>query len=857
MLTLSGCRVDLDRGDVVHADGRRESLTTMERRALAWLVARPGEEISHDTLLAEVWGYAQGVQSRAPYFTLRRVRAKIERDPEAPEHLLTVHGTGYRFVGESAAPRAAAVAARADAPAPARVAAPAALVGRDALIEKVQASLSTSGWVGLYGPPGVGATAVARAVAAAWSSDAWWCDAAAAGDDAAALARLVATTLGRRPDPADTGDPAAAVAEMLGGRRDPLLVLDAVGGAVTLVRAWLAAAPMLRVVSTHRQRPPADLPLRVTPLADDAGAALLRRAAAPDEIEVSEDDLRALSRRLDGLPLALCVVGPRLRLVAPARMLQRAVGPERLAAALDDAIRALGDDTDARAALAACVAFPAGADLDRLVAVSGLDEGRAIDALQGLCDRSLVQVRTGVGDEPLFELLSSVRAAALRTLGSGPETAEVFARQPAVAAAWGARMRRRRDDGDPDAHAALVRDAENLRRAAEYPPAEVAARLALHAALMAGHTPQERWQNADLAVLAAERTAASSPEAAMALAEALHLRGMAVLDTGQSPADDLARATAIAAGSGHPDARALCARVAITNAEAALRRGSPRDADGPVAAARALAESVGQPALLEAALQAALHCALDHGDVPRADTIARDLIGVRVAYGLDRLPARNLPVWASFIDDTASMVAMLESDLQLYRRRGERQQEANTLMNLGYAAMNRAEPGGLALLRRSAEISREVGNRRIEAMARFNLAYCYLLDELLLEARAEALAARTLSADIHHVRQEILAEIALGHIAVVSDRAVAAPHFERASALAENAGLTWFHQRAQRLGAFCRRDDAAWEAACAAAPDDAEGRILRAIYEARPDLDAVFATLLPADQRFYRRWVSP
>lgn len=92
-----GVVVDLARGEVVR-DGAREALTTHEAGLLAYLDRRAGEAVSRDDLLREVWGYRAGVVSRAVDNTVARLRAKIECDPAAPRHVLTVHGIGYRFV---------------------------------------------------------------------------------------------------------------------------------------------------------------------------------------------------------------------------------------------------------------------------------------------------------------------------------------------------------------------------------------------------------------------------------------------------------------------------------------------------------------------------------------------------------------------------------------------------------------------------------------------------------------------------------------------------------------------------------------------------------------------------------------
>ena len=48
--------------------------------------------------MGRVWGYESAVDTGTVTVHVRRLRAKIERDPSAPEHLETVWGVGYRFV---------------------------------------------------------------------------------------------------------------------------------------------------------------------------------------------------------------------------------------------------------------------------------------------------------------------------------------------------------------------------------------------------------------------------------------------------------------------------------------------------------------------------------------------------------------------------------------------------------------------------------------------------------------------------------------------------------------------------------------------------------------------------------------
>jgi hypothetical protein len=46
-----------------------------------------------------VWGYENSPTTRTVDTHLARLRQKLEPDPEQPQYFLTVHGTGYRFVG--------------------------------------------------------------------------------------------------------------------------------------------------------------------------------------------------------------------------------------------------------------------------------------------------------------------------------------------------------------------------------------------------------------------------------------------------------------------------------------------------------------------------------------------------------------------------------------------------------------------------------------------------------------------------------------------------------------------------------------------------------------------------------------
>jgi len=79
--------------------GQRLLLTSRELELLRYLVARRGEVVTRDQILSDVWGYDEAPTTRTIDNFVAKLRQKIEREPHQPEHLLTVHGLGYKFVG--------------------------------------------------------------------------------------------------------------------------------------------------------------------------------------------------------------------------------------------------------------------------------------------------------------------------------------------------------------------------------------------------------------------------------------------------------------------------------------------------------------------------------------------------------------------------------------------------------------------------------------------------------------------------------------------------------------------------------------------------------------------------------------
>ena len=77
--------------------GKLTPTTATEFRLLDYLARHPGRVYSRDHLLDAVWGDARFVTPRSVDVYVRRIRDKIEVDPENPRHLKTVRGAGYRF----------------------------------------------------------------------------------------------------------------------------------------------------------------------------------------------------------------------------------------------------------------------------------------------------------------------------------------------------------------------------------------------------------------------------------------------------------------------------------------------------------------------------------------------------------------------------------------------------------------------------------------------------------------------------------------------------------------------------------------------------------------------------------------
>jgi DNA-binding response OmpR family regulator len=78
--------------------GNAIQLSAMEFKLLKYFAEREGDVISRDQLLDDVWGYNQYPTTRTVDNYILSIRKKIENDPSKPEHIITLHKAGYKFI---------------------------------------------------------------------------------------------------------------------------------------------------------------------------------------------------------------------------------------------------------------------------------------------------------------------------------------------------------------------------------------------------------------------------------------------------------------------------------------------------------------------------------------------------------------------------------------------------------------------------------------------------------------------------------------------------------------------------------------------------------------------------------------
>ncbi|MDQ3951364.1 MAG: response regulator transcription factor [Actinomycetota bacterium] len=97
VLEGGGIRLDAERFEVT-VDGEPVHLPRKEFELLELLMENAGRVLTRDTLIDGIWGADYFGDTRTLDVHVKRLRAKCEKDPHAPEHIVTIRGLGYKFV---------------------------------------------------------------------------------------------------------------------------------------------------------------------------------------------------------------------------------------------------------------------------------------------------------------------------------------------------------------------------------------------------------------------------------------------------------------------------------------------------------------------------------------------------------------------------------------------------------------------------------------------------------------------------------------------------------------------------------------------------------------------------------------
>jgi predicted ATPase/DNA-binding winged helix-turn-helix (wHTH) protein len=668
-------------------------LTGIEARLMAFLAANPHRDISRDELLRDVWGYADGVVSRAVDATVTRLRLKIERDPAEPVHLLTVWGVGYRF--EPAALPAAGIEPELDA-----------FFGREDEIAAILAA--DDRLITLTGPAGIGKTRLAREVGRRIGGA---CFAAAAeATDAASLSRVVTEALGGPPD-------------RLAGRGPLLLVLDnleqVVGAAAGCVAAWLRATSELRVIATSREslRIAGERVFEVGPL-DPAAARALFLARAPHELP--SEALGPVLARLEGVPLALELAAgltdildlqaldARLEqpLDVPSRRRDRPARHASLRAALDGSWASATDGE--REVLCAISTLRAPFSAELVDVLCGRDG--AAD-LAGLRARSLVRRMPG-GRLALYD---AVRVYAEEQRALRPDGDVILTRHVGWFAARAADLAPfDRVAPTPAGIAWIAASLDDLEAALTVAVSQ--GRLA-EAASLAHGVYQLLLLRGPLAgaARALDRVLAHAEELPRPIRGQLHrARANAARMAADHPGVVAQLALGHACAEGDP---ALYARLVALEGVWQVDAEDPKPAVALLERAVALHQAAGDRAFLPASLLN-LANALHRAGAPAARVAALylDAHRLHLAVGNERSAAIALGNHATILagqGDLATARSLLEQALAAHRAQADRHHEAVTLGHLGIVALH---AGDLAdareMLSQSREIAHLHGGRR-------------------------------------------------------------------------------------------------------------------------------------------------
>lgn len=452
---------------------------------LLHLTANAGAVVSKQSLMKAVWP-DRIVEENNLTVNMTALRKALGSAPDGQPLIRTVTGRGYMFVG------AAVIAVADPLPAAPAISVPTSipLIGRETAISDLQRLLGAHRIVSIVGPGGVGKTALALNVvtemASIFAQGVAFADLSTVADPARVPEAVAAALAGGG---AGVNTATARLTALLRERR-LLLVLDncehVVEPVALLVGAILSECPGVAILITSREGlfVQGEQIYRLPPLpVADAVRLFAERAQALSGFELNDthaSSVAAVCTRLDGIPLAIEMAVPRLKVLSPAQLAERLDerfrllgAPARGATPRHRTLQAVIDwsydflTEEERALLRTISAFAGSAALGAIEEIAGANAGgqdvELLDRLTALADKSMVVVETTT--PPRFRLLETIRQYAVRKAAEAQETdlparhAAYFAGQFGDAArAWPVTPGR-------DWLAAHAPDTENLRSA--------------------------------------------------------------------------------------------------------------------------------------------------------------------------------------------------------------------------------------------------------------------------------------------------------------------------------------------------------------------------------------------------------
>jgi predicted ATPase/DNA-binding SARP family transcriptional activator len=627
-----------------------------------------------------------------------------------------------------------------------------ALVGRDRAIEEVTQAVTAGGVVTLIGPGGVGKSSLARVVAAAVSAtleDGAYVVDLGPVTDPVTVPHAVASSL---DIPVGVGADAAEHVTAWLAPQQALLVLDncehLLDAVCVLAEAVRRSAPDVRVLLTSQT--PVGLPdeqlIAVPPLPVEApdgtgrpGPAVelfLARARSHDPAfaltSENADDVAAVCRRLDGLPLAVELAAARVRGMTPSELAARLSGRFRLlhggrrtARDRHRTLRALVDwsygllEPRQQRAFEVLSVFAGRFTLDQAERLlpqglpdSDLDAGDAADLVLTLVDRSMVMSRPG--SPTTYRMLETLRAYGRERLAERGESDRVHAAHARLVADLVGQTRHRLLGPQyPDDVALVARTLDEMRVAfawaAEHDRVTAATVVAGGAGLV------ELRMNAEVPHWARDLLAGPLSLPGHGVPDDLVAWVYGVAASGSRFAAELEGADALAARAAQlavePATRAYAANL---RSEAAFFSGRTKEAVVHIDTVEAL-EGVEVPPEWRALFQVerALHAAYDRGDVAAAVAYAEE--GRSLA---SRHRSAVAGAWATYArgevvleSDPAAATPYLASAVEQAEAAGDRYLDGVALLSLASA---RARTGdtveAAALFHRAVGQWRRAGN---------------------------------------------------------------------------------------------------------------------------------------------------